>query len=65
MASSSEMRRSVIEDRLITVVAAAMPLPDMALEAVVAGIPLFEGSGRSTGEPAVDLVWIEQDPGLL
>lgn len=65
MTGSSEMRRSVIEDRLITVVAAAMPLADMALEAVVAGVPLLEGSGRSAGEPVVDLVWIEQDPGLL
>lgn len=59
------MRRSDIEDRLITAVAAATPLPDMALEAVVAGIPLFEGNGRSPAEPAVDIVWIEQDSGLL
>ncbi|MGV9747896.1 hypothetical protein ACWDTG_23750 [Rhodococcus zopfii] len=59
------MRRSVIEDRLITAVAAVTPRPDVALEAVVAGVALFEGNGRSPGEPVVDLVWIEQDPGLL
>lgn len=59
------MRRSVVEDRLMTAVLAATPLPDMVLDAVLAEVPLFEGNGRSAGEPAVDLVWIEQDPGLL
>lgn len=59
------MHRSVIEDQLLTAVLAAQPLPDMALDAVVAGIPLFEGSRGPAGEPAVDIVWNEQDPGLL
>lgn len=43
------MPRSVIEDRLRTEVLKAMPLPDLALDAVVAGIPLLTGQNTTRG----------------
>lgn len=58
------MPRSVIEDQLLTAVLAARPLPDLALDAVVAGIPLLECHRGSTAT-RIDIAWNEQDPGLL
>lgn len=51
------MPRSVIEDRLRTEVLKAMPLPDLALDAVVAGIPLLTGESATRGGGSIDLVW--------
>ena len=47
----------MIEDQLRSVVIKAMPLPDMALEAVVAGIPLLTGENTRPGDGPVDIAW--------
>jgi hypothetical protein len=49
--------RSVIEDQLRLAVLTAMPLPDMALEAVVAGIALLTGENTSAGDSPLDIAW--------
>ncbi|MBX4171869.1 MULTISPECIES: hypothetical protein [Rhodococcus] len=56
------MPRSVIEDRLRTAVLKAMPLPDIALDAVVAGIPLLTGENTTRGRRSIDLVWRPESP---
>jgi|GEM_PF-5771821 len=67
------MPRSVIEDRLRIEVLKAMPLPDIALDAVVAGIPLLTGQNTTRGGGSIDLAlppespnpWDEDGPGRL
>lgn len=56
------MPRSVIEDRLRTEVLKAMPLPDIALDAVVAGIPLLTGESATRGGGSIDLAWGPESP---
>lgn len=56
------MPRSVIEDRLRTEVLKAMPLPDLALDAVVAGIPLLTGQNTTRGGGSIDLAWGPESP---
>lgn len=56
------MQRSLIEDQLLTEVLAATPLPDMALDAVLAGIPLLTGERRVPGERGVDITWGRKAP---
>lgn len=56
------MPRSVIEDRLRTAVLKAMPLPDLALDAVVAGIPLLAGQNTTRGGGPIDLAWRPESP---
>jgi len=51
------MPRSVIEDQLRLAVLTAMPLPDMALEGMVAGIPLLTGENTRAGDSLLDLTW--------
>ncbi|UQB75925.1 hypothetical protein KI427_27210 (plasmid) [Rhodococcus ruber] len=56
------MPRSVIEDRLRTEVLKAMPLPDIALDAVVAGIPLLTGENTTPRGGPIDLAWPAESP---
>lgn len=56
------MPRSAIEDRLRTAVLKAMPLPDLALDAVVAGIPLLTGQNTTRGGGPIDLAWRPESP---
>jgi len=51
------MSRSVIEDQLRIEVLTAMPLPDMALEAVVAGVVLLTGENTTPADRPLDLAW--------
>jgi len=52
----------VIEDRLRTEVLTAMPLPDLALDAVVAGIPLLTGQNTTRGGGSIYLAWPPESP---
>jgi len=54
--------RSVIEDRLRTEVLKAMPLPNIALDAVVAGIVLLTGENSTRGGGSIDLAWGPESP---
>ncbi|WP_169918172.1 hypothetical protein [Rhodococcus zopfii] len=54
----------MIEDQLLTEVLAATPLPDMALEAALAGIPLRTGKRRGPDERGVDITWGRKAPNL-
>ncbi|WP_326603538.1 hypothetical protein RBB84_19755 [Rhodococcus sp. D-6] len=56
------MPRSVIEDQLRTEVLKAMPLPDIDLDAVVAGIPLLTGENTTRGRGSIDLIWRSESP---
>lgn len=56
------MPRSAIEDRLRTEVLKAMPLPDIALDAVVAGIVLLTGENTTRGGGSIDLAWGPESP---
>ncbi|MEV8195581.1 MULTISPECIES: hypothetical protein [Rhodococcus] len=56
------MPRSVIEDRLRTEVLKAMPLPDITLDAVVAGIVLLTGENTTRGGGPIDLAWPPESP---
>ncbi|OBA35366.1 hypothetical protein A5767_11915 [Rhodococcus sp. 852002-51564_SCH6189132-a] len=52
----------MIDNRLCTAVLKAMPLPDIALDAVVAGIPLLTGQNTTRGGGSIDLAWGPESP---
>ena len=52
----------MIDNRLCTAVLTAMPLPDLALDAVVAGIVLLTGENTTRGGGSIDLAWGPESP---